>query len=170
MDLLSRLWSAYLWTFLFFKVHMTLFIRDRQREVETQAEGEAGSLWGFWHGTRSQDPRIMTWDKGRHSTTEPPQCSYTWTFGWKRNELLSSLSCCYFGPYDNSETHVSSRTIAVGHLGGSVSGACAFGSGNGPRVLGLSPRSGSLLSGEPASPFPPTHALSFAICLSQINK
>ena len=28
---------------------------------------------GAWCGTWSQDPRIMTWAKGRHSTTEPPR-------------------------------------------------------------------------------------------------
>ena len=32
-------------------------MRDIEREAETQAEGEAGSMQG---GTRSQDPRITT--------------------------------------------------------------------------------------------------------------
>ena len=32
-------------------------MRDTEREAETQAEGEAGSLWGARCGTRSQDPR-----------------------------------------------------------------------------------------------------------------
>ena len=36
-----------------------LFMGDTQREVETQAEEEAGSLWGAQCGTRSQDPGIM---------------------------------------------------------------------------------------------------------------
>ena len=31
-------------------------MRDTHREAETQAEGEAGSLQGARHGTRSQDP------------------------------------------------------------------------------------------------------------------
>ena len=31
-------------------------MRDTEREAETQAEGEAGSLWGAWCGTQSQDP------------------------------------------------------------------------------------------------------------------
>ena len=31
-------------------------MRDREREAETQEEGEAGSLQGAPFGTRSQDP------------------------------------------------------------------------------------------------------------------
>ena len=47
-------------------------MRDTQREAETQAEGEAGSLWGAWCGSWSQDPRIATWAEGRCLTIEPP--------------------------------------------------------------------------------------------------
>ena len=32
--------------FLFFKDFIHLFMRDTQREAETQAAGEAGSMWG----------------------------------------------------------------------------------------------------------------------------
>ena len=32
---------------------------EREREAETQAEGEAGSMQGTQHGTKSQDSRIM---------------------------------------------------------------------------------------------------------------
>ena len=39
------------------------FMRDTEREAETQAEGEEGSLLGGWCGTRSRDPRITTWTK-----------------------------------------------------------------------------------------------------------
>ena len=50
-----------------------LFIYSwRHTEAETQAEGEAGSMQGAQCGTRSQDPRITSWAKGRRSTTEPP--------------------------------------------------------------------------------------------------
>ena len=38
-------------------------MRDTQREPETQAEGEAGSLQGAQCGTRSQDPRMTPWAK-----------------------------------------------------------------------------------------------------------
>ena len=60
----------------FFLKIFYLFIHKRQgeREPETQAEGEAGSMQGAWCGTRSQDPGIMTWTKDRCSTTEPPRC------------------------------------------------------------------------------------------------
>ena len=47
---------------------------------ETQTEGEAGSLQGARCGTRSQDPGIMPWAKGRRSTTEPPKCPNTHLF------------------------------------------------------------------------------------------
>ena len=36
-----------------------LFMRDTQREAETQAEGEAGSMQGARCGTRSRHPGIM---------------------------------------------------------------------------------------------------------------
>ena len=37
---------------LFFKISFIyLFMRDTQREIETQAEGEAGSLSEAWCGT-----------------------------------------------------------------------------------------------------------------------
>ena len=45
-------------------------MRDTQREAETQAEGEAGSMQGAQCGTRSRDSRIMPWAKGRHQTAE----------------------------------------------------------------------------------------------------
>ena len=41
--------------------------------VETQAEGEAGSMQGAQRGTRSRDSRITPWAKGWCSTTEPPR-------------------------------------------------------------------------------------------------
>ncbi|CAD7678504.1 unnamed protein product [Nyctereutes procyonoides] len=44
-----------------------------KREAETKAEGEAGSMPGARHGTRSQDSRIAPWAKGRHQTAEPPR-------------------------------------------------------------------------------------------------
>ena len=45
-------------SFLFFKDFIYVFMRDTEREAETQAEGEAGSLQGAPCGTRSQDPGI----------------------------------------------------------------------------------------------------------------
>ena len=50
-----------------------LFMRDtHRREAETQAEGEAGSMQGARHETRSQilDHRIKTWAESRRSTTQ----------------------------------------------------------------------------------------------------
>ena len=47
---------------LFFKFYY-LFLRDTQREAETQVEGEAGSMQGARCGTQSQDPVITPWPK-----------------------------------------------------------------------------------------------------------
>ena len=49
------------------------------------------------------------------------------------------------------------------YLDGSVGWASAFGSGCDHAVLGLNPTSGSLLSGEPASPSPPVWAPSLSV-------
>ena len=48
-------------------------MRDREREVETQAEGEAGSTQGAGCGTQSRDSRIKPWAEDKHQTTEPPR-------------------------------------------------------------------------------------------------
>ena len=52
---------------LFFKDFVSLFMREnkREREAETQAEGEAGSMQGAGCGTQSWDSRIMSWAEGR---------------------------------------------------------------------------------------------------------
>ena len=54
-------------------------MRDTEREAETQAEGEAGSLWRPQCGTWSQDPRIMIWPKGRCFNHWATQASLTFT-------------------------------------------------------------------------------------------
>ena len=51
-------------------------MRERGREAETQAEGEAGSLQGAQCGTQSQDPGVTTWAKGRRQTAAPPRDPY----------------------------------------------------------------------------------------------
>ena len=56
------------------KYFIYLFLRDTERETETQAEGEVGSLRGAQCGTQSRDPRVRSWAKGRCSTAEPPRC------------------------------------------------------------------------------------------------
>ena len=53
----------------FFKIY--LFTRDTVRETETQAEGEAGSLWGAQCGTRSRDPEVTPWAEGRAKLLGP---------------------------------------------------------------------------------------------------
>ena len=59
-------------TYLFFlKDFIHLF--ERERERETQAKGEAGSMQGARRGSQSRDPRIMPWAEGRSQTTKPPR-------------------------------------------------------------------------------------------------
>ena len=41
-----HVWKLNTVFFFFFKVFIYLFLRDTQKEAETQAEGEAGSTWG----------------------------------------------------------------------------------------------------------------------------
>ena len=60
--------------FFFFKINLFIHERERERGVETQAEGEAGSTQGARCGARSRDPRITPWAEGRGYTAEPPGC------------------------------------------------------------------------------------------------
>ena len=55
---------------LFLKKKDFIYSWETEREAETQAEEEAGSLRGAWCRTWSQDPRIMTWAKGRRSASD----------------------------------------------------------------------------------------------------
>ena len=48
----------------FKKDFIYLLMRDRDREAETQADGEAGSMQGAWCGTWSRVSRIMSWAEG----------------------------------------------------------------------------------------------------------
>ena len=45
---------------------------QREREAETQADGEAGSIQGARCGTLSQDPGVTPWAEDRRSIAEPP--------------------------------------------------------------------------------------------------
>ena len=55
-----------LFFFFLFKDFIYLLMRDtqREREAKTQAEGEAGSMQGARHGTRSWVSRITPWAEG----------------------------------------------------------------------------------------------------------
>ena len=60
---------------------------QRERDAETQAEGEVDSMQGARRGTRSRDSRITPWAKGRRSTTEPPRDPND-HFKWKETEII----------------------------------------------------------------------------------
>ena len=49
-------------------------MKDTEREAETQAEGQAGSMQGARCGTWSQDSEITPWAEGSRSTAEPLRC------------------------------------------------------------------------------------------------
>ena len=81
--------KIHLFFFFYLRLFICLFMRDTQKEAETQAEGETGSLQGAWCGTRSHYPGITPWAKGRRSTTEPPRRPNTSPFLLKQTELVS---------------------------------------------------------------------------------
>ena len=57
-----------------FFLRFCLYIHARHTERGRDiGRGRSRLLWGAWCRTRSQDHRIMTWAKSRHSTTEPPR-------------------------------------------------------------------------------------------------
>ena len=66
---------------------------QKEREAETQAEGEAGSMQGARHGTRSWDSRIMPWAEGRHQISEPPKHPRTCISnkGWAADDPETTL-------------------------------------------------------------------------------
>nr|XP_055170790.1 mitochondrial inner membrane protease subunit 2 isoform X4 [Nyctereutes procyonoides] len=52
---------------------VSLVHRERDREAETQTEGEAGSMQRARRGIRSRVSRIAPRAKGRHQTAAPPR-------------------------------------------------------------------------------------------------
>ena len=52
--------------FFFRFIYLFMIDTQREREAETQEEGEAGSMPGAQRGTRSRGSRIASWAKGRH--------------------------------------------------------------------------------------------------------
>ncbi|XP_048950981.1 E3 ubiquitin-protein ligase RNF170 isoform X2 [Canis lupus dingo] len=88
---------------------VTLFMRDREREAETQAEGEAGSMQGARCETQSRDSRITPWAEGT--------CIIAY---WRYGSWLGAISCpicrqtvtlllTVFGENDQSQDVVSLR-------------------------------------------------------------
>ena len=70
----------------FFKDFIYLLMRDREREAETQAEGEAGSTQGARCGTRSLVSRITPWAEGGAKLLSHPGCP-------KKFSILTSFLC-----------------------------------------------------------------------------
>ena len=50
--------------YFFKRFYLFIHERERAREAETQAEGEAGSMQGALRGTRSLVSRITPWAEG----------------------------------------------------------------------------------------------------------
>ena len=87
---------------IFFLKRFYLFIHERHTHRERMRERERGRDTGRERsrlhagarcGTRSQDPGITTWAKGRCSTTEPPRCSGTKGFKVKPELMLEPGLC-----------------------------------------------------------------------------
>ena len=57
-----------------FKKILFIYSRERKREAETQAEGEAGPMQGARRGTLSQVSRIRPWAKGGTKPLSHPGC------------------------------------------------------------------------------------------------
>ena len=85
-------------------------MRDTQREAETQAEEEAGSLQGAWCGTQSEDPGITPWAEGRWSTAEPPRHPRMSTFKSDVTQVPFTKVLPSSTPMTNGETHKSPYT------------------------------------------------------------
>ena len=49
-------------------------MRDTETQAETQAEGEAVSMWGTRRGSRPWVSRIKPWAEGRAKPRSPPGC------------------------------------------------------------------------------------------------
>ena len=97
-----------------------LFFHERhtEREEETQAEREAGSMQGARCGTQSRDSRIMPWAEGRHSVAESPrrplnntinklELKVMWTFILIKEITFSSIYGA-FTKFDYLPTHQAS--------------------------------------------------------------
>ena len=64
-----------------------LFMRDLEREAETQAKGEAGSMQGTPRGTQSRVSRIRPWAEGGSKRLSHPG----W-YGQEFNKFQSLLA------------------------------------------------------------------------------
>ena len=64
---------------------------EREREVETQAEGEAGSMQGAWHGIQSQVSRITPWTEGGAKPLSHPGCPHFLFFKLSETLLPQNL-------------------------------------------------------------------------------
>ena len=65
----------------FIKDFIYLFMREnREREAETQAEGEVGSMQGTQHGTGSLASRITPWAEGGVKPLSHLGCPGGWYF------------------------------------------------------------------------------------------
>ena len=77
---------AHLWSFYFFKIYLFIHDRHREREAETQEEGEAGSMRGARCGTRSRDSRIGPGPKADAKPLSHPGIPSFMKF-WKKSSL-----------------------------------------------------------------------------------
>ena len=92
--------QVFLFIFYFLKILSTYsWETQREKEAETQVEGEAGSMQGAQRGTRSGVSGIVPWAKGRRQTAQPPRDLPTQVFLTEHISVvthkhsLNNLSC-----------------------------------------------------------------------------
>ena len=88
--------------FYFFKILFIYYERHTQREAETQAQGEAGSMQGARRGTQSQVSRISHWAEDSAKPLSHQGCL--------GNFFLNS-SCCQ--PDKEHQNYICSETKLV---------------------------------------------------------
>ena len=77
---------------IFLKDFIYLFMRDKERTAKTQAEGEAGSLQGAWHGTQSRVSRIKPWAESGTKPLSHQGCPE----GVLKQRSQVGNRCCFF--------------------------------------------------------------------------
>ena len=141
--------------FIYLKDFIYLFMTDREREAEIQAEGEAGSMQGAQCGTWSRVSRIRLWAEGGAKPLSHPGCPKP---DFLNDSLTSQLRffpvifCGFFFSVSNGN---SQTCINGGERDPWVAQrfSATFGPGHDPGDPGSSPTSGSL------------HGACFSLCL-----
>ena len=75
-----------------------MIVTEREREAETQAEGEAGSMQGARRGTRSRVSRITPWAEGGAKPLSQLGCPISQTFKTLNNVNVIIFAAIFLEP------------------------------------------------------------------------